>query len=148
MEDKIEAIDILSGAASYADYSFIDKVFTGCDRQLFEDAMKLWADATNLYSFCALAPKKIGEKTLEKLGIAMYRDIIFPFASFCNSATLRVLKDISSDAWQTVKEYDIDIYEKGSHWATLWLNTTDRGKSEILIYIENREKKTAETLPF
>ena len=48
---------------------------------------------------------------------------------------LEVLKDISSSAWETVEEYNINPYGNYLNWSIFWFNATIEDKEELVEYL-------------
>ena len=62
-------------------------------------------------------------------------EILRRFMLFGYDNSLEVLKDISSSAWETVEEYNINPYGNYLNWSIFWFNATIEDKEELVEYL-------------
>lgn len=151
VQTKIKAIDILSCAVlDRIDKWFIhDAIIEDFSHKLVDNTMNHWfGNKEDFFGFYNYSFPEVKRKILEVLEIESFYDVIDRYISFCISSSPVVLKDISSSAWQTVQENQIDLYGGTKDWSMFWLNATDEGKQDFLKYIESKFDEAVNTLPF
>ena len=152
IKSKMQAIEVLSySVLNVIDTEFLQEALEDkLDKNQMVQLLNIWykveKDFFRFYS--AVSNPQLLLPILDALKISSFSSEISQYIYFCNSSTPIILKDISSSAWQTVNEYDINHYGNFSDWAVFWLNTTETAREEFLSYIEQKKEENRNNLHF
>lgn len=155
---------------------FVEDALNGkLDKELYQHMLDEWSSKDgNLFDFYLNSSSEVHRYLLEALDIVVepdkYPDYesrvlaclrdeksrwdVYPFETevlrrfmlFGYNNSLEVLKDISSSAWKTVEDCEIDSYGNYLNWSIFWFNASMEDKEELVEYLIN-EKELIATHP-